>query len=596
MKKYILPKVYIKRVILGILLVISFVLGSLSDFKNSTNNQHENEIMSQTEIAENHAEWTCSMHPQIRQPKAGQCPICAMDLIPLESGSNNAGIPQITLSDYARKLAEIEVVAAEKKTVTKSIRLTGKVNYDETRVGFITAWVQGRLDHLYVDYTGTPVKKGAPLAELYSPDLLIAQQELIQAVRTAAQIRKSGMTSLKYTAQTTLNSAREKLRLWGLKPAQIATIEKGGKVSDHIKIYAPITGIVIHKNAVEGMYVSAGTKIYTIADLTHLWVELDAYESDLKWLKYDQKVEFEVEAYPGERFSGSIVYIDPVIDPVKRTAKIRVEVKNDAGRLKPEMFVRARVLAEPGDETDLPLVIPVTAPLITGRRAIVYIQSHDDKGVYTGREIVLGSRTDKFYVVREGLEEGELVVTKGNFKIDSAMQILAKPSMMSMNSDLHDLPLQFSEQIDRVLTAYFKVHKALSLDQFEDAKTEAGNLKQIVETIDASMLKTLTEDLWKSKKKTLIESAELLKKTDSIEKSREIFEGLSDNIYKISKLFGATGKQPVLWFFCPMAFNNKGAYWLQNRSKVENPYYGSVMYRCGEISETVRRLEKSDEQ
>jgi Cu(I)/Ag(I) efflux system membrane fusion protein len=315
---------------------------------------------------------------------------------------------------------------------------------------------------------------------LYSPQLLSAQAELLQAVKAVQ--KTSGATELmRQSSIATLEAAREKLRLLGLLKEQIEEIERTGTPTDHLTIYAPIGGIVIAKHANAGDYVDTGTKIYTIADLSEVWVKLDAYESDMMWIRYGQKVEFTTEAYPGEVFEGTISFIDPVLDSMTRTVKVRVNVANPDGRLKPEMFVRAVVRSkvagagmvmnedmagkwicpmhpsvvrnEPGKcdicGMDLvtteslgyvtakqadqpPLVIPASAPLITGKRAVVYVRlTNREKPTFEGREIVLGPRAGDYYLVKEGLAERELVVTNGNFKIDSALQIQAKPSMMN---------------------------------------------------------------------------------------------------------------------------------------------------------------------
>ncbi len=395
--------------------------------------------------------------------------------------SGGLGPRAVRLTPAAEKLAEIQTRPVERKLVGVEIRMVGKVTYDETRLAYITAYVPGRLDRLFVDFTGAPVEKGDHLVYLYSPELLAAQEELIQALRTAKSLERSNVSVLRERVKTTVETSREKLRLWGLTPEQIAEIEAGGKPREHLTIYSPMSGIVIHKNAQEGMYVDTGSRIYTIADLSHLWVQLDAYESDLGWLRYAQEVRIEVEAFPGEPFEGRISFIDPVLDPATRTVKVRVNVENREGRLKPEMFVRAVVRPQLTAEgkvtsTDLagkwispmhpeimrsnpgrcpicgnplvsaeslgyvddasqsqepPLVIPASAPLLTGKRAVVYVRVPDQPGVYEGREVTLGPKAAGYYVVEEGLREGELVVVNGNFKIDSALQIQAKPSMMN---------------------------------------------------------------------------------------------------------------------------------------------------------------------
>jgi len=207
----------------------------------------------------------------------------------------------------------------------------------------ITAWVPGRIDRLYVDFTGTQVIKGDHMVYLYSPELISAQAEFLQAVKSAENMKPDSSELIKRSIRATLDAASEKLKLLGLTEKQIENIEKTGQPTDYITIYAPIGGIVIKKHVTEGTYVQTGTKIYTIADLTQLWVQMDAYESDMMWIRYGQEVEFTTEAYRGEIFKGRISFISPTVNPKTRTIKVRFNVSNPAGKLKPEMFVRAVV-------------------------------------------------------------------------------------------------------------------------------------------------------------------------------------------------------------------------------------------------------------
>ena len=425
--------------------------------------------------------WTCSMHPQIKQPGPGKCPLCGMDLVPVVQ-EEGTGERRLTITAEAKKLMEIQTAPVERRFPTARIRMVGKVVYDETRLQNITAWVAGRLDRLFVDYTGMRVDKGFHMVSLYSPELLSAQEELFQARKAVEALEASNVSVMRETAEATVLAVREKLRLWGLGPEQIEAIERRGTASDHMTIYAPVGGTVVAKHAQEGQYVQTGTRIYTVADLSHVWVKLDAYESDLAWLRYGQTARFTSVAYPGETFTGRIAFIDPVLDANTRTVKIRVNAANPDGKLKPEMFVRAEVRARvaaggrvmepalsgkyicpmhpgvikagPGRcdicEMDLvtteslgyvpvgpgtaeaPLVIPATAPLVTGTRAVVYREVPGaDTPTYEGVEVVLGPRAGDDYIVRSGLAEGDRVVVKGNFKIDSELQIQARPSMMA---------------------------------------------------------------------------------------------------------------------------------------------------------------------
>ena len=426
--------------------------------------------------------WTCAMHPQVQLSEPGPCPLCGMDLVPL-ADTQMTSERRLEVTPEARALMNVKTEAVERRYVEAEVRMVGKLDYDETRLASITSWVSGRLERLFVDFTGVEVQPGDHLVELFSPKLYAAQTELLQA-KGRAEVSGSNAT---------LDAVRERLGQLGLSEEQIAGVEARGTASDRMTIESPIGGIVVHKNATQGMYVEEGMHIYTIADLDRLWVKLDAYESDLVWLHYGQSVEFTTSAYPGERFSGTIAFIDPVVDDATRTIKVRVNVDNEDGRLKPNMFVRAIVrtrMAASGAVMDadlagkwicpmhpevvspstgqcdvcgmnlvtteskgyvkaeesaegMPLVIPATAALVTGKRAIVYVEvPGEDTPTFEGRDVVLGPRAGDWYLVTSGLEEGERVVTHGNFKIDSALQIQAKPSMMSpaggASSGAHD--------------------------------------------------------------------------------------------------------------------------------------------------------------
>ena len=435
--------------------------------------------------------WYCSMDPQIIRTEPGKCPICGMDLIPMPKDlAANAASRELTVSPAAAALMDIQTALVERKFVDREIRMVGKVAYDETQVKSIAAWVPGRIDRLYVDFTGTSVAKGDHLVYLYSPELVSAQAELLRTLQATQSTSEEASDFLKTSNEATLAAAREKLRLLGLSAEQIETIEASGQPLTHLTINAPIGGVVIEKMATEGMYVTTGTPIYTVADLSQVWVLLDAYESDLPWIRYGQSVTFSAEAYPGETFSGWVSFEEPILNDRTRTVKVRVNVANPDGRLKPGLFVHAMVasqVASTGKAMDPemagkwicpmhpsvvkdhegtcdicgmnlvtteslgyvsaeakgqpPLVIPATAPLITGKRAVVYVKVPDpEKPTFEGREIVLGPRAGDYYIVTSGLTEGETVVTNGNFKIDSALQIQAKPSMMNPEGTTTSMP------------------------------------------------------------------------------------------------------------------------------------------------------------
>jgi Cu(I)/Ag(I) efflux system membrane fusion protein len=601
--------------------------------------------------------WTCSMHPQIRQPGPGKCPLCAMDLIPVESEGviGSTGERELVVSEAAAKLMDIQTAAVERKFVTAEVRMVGKIDFDETRVKYITAWVPGRIDRLYVDYTGIAVSEGEHMVYLYSPELLSAQAELLQAAKAAGNIKEGGSELITRSILGTLEAAREKLRLLGLTQKQIMEIERSGEPVDHLTIYAPIGGVVIHKNATEGMYVETGTKIYTIADLSQLWVKLDAYESDMRWIRYGQEVEFETEAEPGEVFTGTISFIDPVLNAKTRTVKLRVNVENPEGKLKPEMFVRAVVrakVAQGGRVMDkamagkwicsmhpavvkdgagscdicgmdlvttesrgyvkvdaageAPLVIPASAPLITGKRAVVYVRlPNTDKPTFQGRQIVLGPRAADYYLVEEGLAEGEIVVTNGNFKIDSALQIQAKPSMMSAEGseaatrhehgesegehrhEIIEVPDEFRQQFWHVVEGYLALQRSLAADEVSRVSGLARQALTSLAAVDMSLLSAEAHSVWMQSNRRITETLENMEKEENIEEVRKLFKTFSDEVIAVVKQFRVFGAEPLYKLHCPMAFNNRGADWLQTDEDTRNPYFGASMLKCGKVTEVI---------
>lgn len=580
--------------------------------------------------------WTCSMHPQFKLPEAGQCPICFMDLIPLEAEHTGDGPSELSMSESAMKLAEVETTVVRRDTAIASINLSGKVEYDETLIGTITAWFPGRLERLFVDYTGIYVNKGDHMVDLYSPELYTAQEELIQSSQRLKNILDLQSPAYR-TANSILAAAREKFRLLGLTDEQVRNIEQQKVPTDKLTIYSPLSGVVIHKNAREGMYVKTGTAIYTIADLKRVWIILDAYESDIPLLKHGQEVDLTVEALPGQTLTGNIDFIDPVMDDRTRTVKVRLNISNENGLLKPGMFIRASVKAvldsngdavnpamagklvcpmhpevieeendtcricgmplitteEMGivsvsDSGQLPLLIPVSAVLRTGKRSIVYIYTQSDDGpIFEGREISLGSRAGDNYIVLSGLDEGESVVSRGNFKVDSAMQIAAKPSMMNPESGISAMDHEHhgmgtnseqnssgqnvptidisSDLLNEVVVEYLILQEMLAKDDYQNAyKALMGihNLTMGVKGAEALMNPSM-------------------KPAGDIETLRQVFEEISI----VLRHAAANGKVSIglSEAYCPMAFDFRGAYWLQKDDKINNPYFGSKMLRCGEI-------------
>lgn len=378
--------------------------------------------------------WICSMHPQIVMESQGKCPLCAMDLIPRQttSATDEAISPEaVQMSAEALALANVQTTVVSRQMPTKSIRLYGKIVPDERALQSQTAHISGRIERLHIDFTGEAVRAGQTLATIYSPELLTAQQELLQASAI-------GQPHL-------LQAAREKLRLWHLTTGQIDGILASGVPSPLVDIKATSSGVVTAKRVSRGDYVTQGSVLLDIANLSRVWAVFDAFEADLPFLRVGDVVRFTLAAYPGREYSGKVAFVDPVLNPGTRTARIRVDVANERQELKPEMYAMAEVQAQMRGEYANAIVVPQTAVLWTGKRSIVYVRhGGGTTPAFLMREVVLGPSLGGAYVVLEGLDEGEEVVTNGVFAIDASAQLEGKTSMMnsvSIPSDAEQIVL-----------------------------------------------------------------------------------------------------------------------------------------------------------
>jgi Cu(I)/Ag(I) efflux system membrane fusion protein len=440
--------------------------------------------------------WTCSMHPQVRLPAPGRCPICGMNLIPVSRLEAEQA--------HVEQRAGVETEAVERRELFKEVRTVGKLDYNERRVAYIAAWAAGRVDRIYADFTGIVVNKGDHLVDVYSPDLLVAQRELLIGLEAYEREQKRAPSEGRGNlAESTLEAARTKLRLLGILPEQIAEIERTKKTTTHLTIYAPIGGTIIEKDARLGQYLKVGDPLYRIADLDPIWLYLNVYEYDLAWVRFGEQVDVTLEAYPGETFRGTVTFIDPFLDDATRTVRVRVNLKNEDRRLKPEMYANASIMVkirpdgtpeptglegkyvcpmhpeivrdEPGEcpicemqlekvpgtppaargaaeaparpsakregseatENRGVLAVPASAVLSTGRRQIAYRLT--SAGAYEPAEVKLGprvqaretdGRTRDFFPIQSGLTEGDRVVVRGGFLLDSQRQIEGMPSLL----------------------------------------------------------------------------------------------------------------------------------------------------------------------
>ncbi len=506
------------------------------------------------------------------------------------------------MTQTAMQIANVQTVIVERAEPTKEIYLSGKVVADERNVGEITARFGGRIEKLYVNFTGQQVKRGQALASVYSPELVTAQKELFEA----AKFRESNPSFYE--------AAVNKLKLWDLSDRQIENILESQEVRYNFNVLAPQSGTVVARNVSDGDYVQEGQSLFEVANLSQLWVVFNAYESDLPWIREGDEIRFTVESLPGQTFTSQVTFIDPVISPQRRVAEVRTEVKNDQQKLKPQMFAQGVLQSElPGVENAL--VIPKTAVLWTGKRAVVYVkQPGIEAPTFAYREVLLGPEAGGQYIVSEGLEEGEEVVANGVFKIDAAAQLQGKASMMNPNggrvstghdhgememsevetvttegtpsSDLSEVNSEFRQQLAEVLDPYLALKNALVASEAGQAAAAARQTQQALEKVDMTLVKGEAHQQWMDYLNTMQKALGTIAEEATLETQRAAFASLSEALYQSVQQFDVTGLR-AYYQYCPMADNNTGAYWLSEEKEIRNPYFGDQMLTCGSVKETI---------
>jgi len=616
--------------IIGITLVAGLLLG-WAFFHNPGNSANEQ----QDAEAHDHSTetiWTCSMHPQIRMDEPGQCPICGMDLIPLTSltsSESTTSAGEIQMSDDAMKIADIQTMTVQNTQPEKEVYLLGKVKPDERNIAELTARFGGRIDKLYVNFTGQEVRKGEKLATIYSPALITAQKELLEA------------QAYRQTNPDLYRAARNKLKLWDLTDEQIDRIETEGETQLYFDVLSPISGTVTNRHVALGDYMKEGSSMFQVIDLSRVWVMFEAYENDLPWIRNGDKVQFAIQSLPDRSFTGRIGFIDPMINPQTRIAQVRVEVPNPGLLLKPEMFASGIVSSTiAGNSREI--VIPKSAVLWTGKRAVVYVKEpYRDQPTFRYEEITLGPSAGNSYVVESGLQEGDEIAVNGVFSIDAAAQLAGKTSMMNAavtgtagvqpqagNADLiqnvtemnmeatgtvpgsssesaggstgrgsvqpdtqetttdQGIDPKFTEQLTGVYDVYVELKNAFVQSSPEDVAKSATAVTQALGKVDMTLLGGETHMVWMDQLGALRKDLDSMVQTQDIEEQRAAFAALTQVFYQCIKDYGLEGVT-TYYQYCPMAFNSTGAYWLSEVSEIKNPYYGDAMLTCGETKETL---------
>jgi Cu(I)/Ag(I) efflux system membrane fusion protein/cobalt-zinc-cadmium efflux system membrane fusion protein len=368
--------------------------------------------------------WTCPMHPSVIRSEPGSCPICGMDLVPVEEeekeGGGIEGHGVVEIDPEKRQLIGVVTTVVERRPLERAVRTVGRVTVDETRLSHIHAKVEGWIETLYAEETGKLVRRGEPLLTIYSPELVSTQEEYLLAVRSRDRLADSRFPEVRRSGESLLEAARQRLRLWDISEEQIGRLEETGEVQKALTLYAPSTGYVMEKgNAIEGMRVTPGMTLYTLADLSRVWVEADIYESEAPLVEVGQAARLTLPGRGGEGCPGQVSYVYPTVEAKTRTVKARLECGNPELRLKPDMYVDVEI-AVPRAEV---LAIPQEAVLDSGVRKVVFVE--EEEGRFAPREVTVGPRAGGYYPVLTGLQEGELVVSSPNFLIDSESRFQA---------------------------------------------------------------------------------------------------------------------------------------------------------------------------
>lgn len=564
-------------------------------------------------IAETHTNeqgeivYTCSMHPQVRENEPGNCPICGMELIP--AGDSERGATDndytLTMTNAAVKLAEIQTSPVEYGSAVHTFTLPGKVVENQNNVSSVTAHFPGRIRDLYVDYEGTFVQEGQRLASVYSPELIAAQQELLETVKYKEQNPRL------------YEAARQKLRLWEFPLSTINDIEESGEIMTKLDFYSPVRGYVSNVAISREQHVMEGGLMYRVVNLSSVWVDFQAFESNVATIEEGDNIRFSVEAFPGRQFESMVIYVDPFLNTDSRSVTIRVRVDNPDSRLKPGMLARAVIQSSVADGQSL--LVPRSAVMWTGTRSIVYVQVQGaDTPTFEAREVEIGQRAGEFYMVQSGLNEGELVVTNGTFKIDSAAQLNDKLSMMNRepgsgsnrpahdhgsmgenedsqemdNAQIHDTQPasadttqesdhQHTGHLDVLVESYLEMKHALTLDDLEQARVHLRAFAEEVRNNDGMNTHEEHTDTHQTHHQAMLTAVNEAENSTDINAFRNAFKIISAQL--ISALENQNYDGDLYKQYCPMY--KGGSTWISKSEEIENPFYGSQMHSCGETVE-----------
>ncbi len=540
--------------------------------------------------------YTCGMHPWVILPKPGNCPICGMELVPLDASKFTG---EVTIDPVVVQNIGVRIAKVADGTLTRTIRTVGTVEYDERQVRDINTKVSGWIEKIQVDYLGAEVKKGEPLFELYSPELYAAQKEYLVAYQNRRSGAADSAAGMVPGAGSLMESARRRLLFYDITPEQIAALQKSGEPAKTMVIRSPYAGVVTEKHGNEGMKVDPGMRVYRIADLSKVWVMATLYEYQLPYVQAGQKAVMTLPYIPGQEFEGRIVYIYPYLSEKSREVKVRIEFDNPYGVLKPGMFANIDL------QNTLPrkrVLVPREAIIDTGERQVAFVSLGE--GRFEPREVKMGAEDGEGRVeVLAGLEPGEDVVVSGQFLIDSESKIREALAKMIRGNTASDqkavvaqaapapasdeavkLPDAVSAALGRVLDHYLAIGDILAGDEVKGIGGHAGRIAEELRAATAVEIPG-RPGFWKEHPEAAAASAaaRALAAPGNLEEARSRFADLSEALAGLVQTTGVPASYPkqVDRLHCPMFQKEQGgSVWLQTEGDVHNPYFGKAMLKC----------------
>jgi len=543
--------------------------------------------------------YQCSMHPQVKSDQPGKCTICGMQLSPIFEGQTELNENLVTLTPSAITVVNVQTEEIKRQPLRRTLRVAGTIDDNDAEHRILSAYIDGRIDKLFVNFVGAEVKKGELLATFYSPNLLTAQREY----QLLTQRLSGGSGALQTENQRLLDSATQRLLQLGLTKAQIEALRGQTNTTFQSEIFAPVSGTVVARHVYEGQYVKEGDKLFEIADFGTMWFQFDAYERDLPWLKIGQKIEVTTPAMPNKRYEAKINFIDPNINDPTRSARVRVEIANPLverdGKPSRELF--HKLYGEAQVKMSLPetLTVPRTAVLNPGGEPLVYVEI--DSGSYEPRKVKLGRMGDALWEVLDGVSEGEKVVTRGNMLIDAQAQLNqgsaggdteGMPGMESSKASPdahagHDME-KLTEAQQAAAQEFFPVAdaigKALAADDVKAFNAAAEKLLDVSKKLAAAFSDATG---WLPLVEKVTGNA-VWKNSPDLEHARKQFLPFSNATAKLARMLRSHGTElaNTKIYKCPMtnravAGAAKNGFWIQTEGPLRNPFFGAEMLDCG---------------